>query len=1132
MHIKVKKISIIALLLLLLIPGGCVKEAQKVSLEEQFSNPRPGETDPWTFWYWMYGAVSKEGITADLEAMHDIGLGGAYLMPIRSNAENKTFEYSPAYDQLTPEWWELVRFSMEEADRLGMKMGMHICDGFALAGGPWITPETSMQKVVWSDTIVDGGELDNLFLSQPESYAGFYRDIALFAVPLKGYLTTDDLRPVVTSNTEDKTPGYLADRSGSGTFRSAEPCWIQYAFDEPSLCSSIHIVPGGNNFQAQRMSVHASDDGINFRQIKQLVPPRQGWQNGDENFTYSIPATEARYFRFYWDPAGTEPGAEDLDAAKWRPNLKMDHIFLSGEPRIDQFEGKNGSVWRVSKRTSGDELPDEVCIAEEDIISIPASALSNHLLNIQLPEGRWKIVRMGHTSTGHMNATAGGGKGLECDKFSPEAVKIQLENWFGAAFEKTDPVLARRVLKYMHVDSWECGSQNWSANFLAEFQERRGYDLSPYLLVYTGLPVGSAEMTEAVLHDIRQTIAELVVDVFYATLSDFAGEYDCEISAECVSPTMVSDGMMHYRMVDRPMGEFWLNSPTHDKFNDMLDAISGAHIYGKNIIQGEGFTQLRTMWNENPRMIKPLLDRNYALGLNMIFHHVYVHNPYIDKYPGVTLDGIGLYFQRDQTWWNQSKAWIDYVKRSQTMLQHGKPVVDIAVFSGEETPRRAVLPERLVNSLPGIFGEEKVNSEKVRLANEGQPLRVEPVGVTHSAGVTDAGAWIDALKGYKYDSFNKDVLLNYSHVRNGKLVTSGGLEYSMLILPKPYPLSPHGELMSIEVAEKIKEIQEKGVTVLLGDKPNKVPGYDGKSEMSKSENRLKELTDRIWSVPDEYLLPYNDSDFSQFGLERDLDLNGEEDIAWTHRAGDGVDVYFISNQKEEYRNLDISFRCTGRQPEMWDPVTGEMEIVKKWTAKDKRTQINLDLAPYQSLFIVFKNPLCKSSVDRKSSDNNVLGKQTDLSTGEWNIRFERDSALQIIRKELFDWSKEEDKRIRYYSGTALYRTVFQFEKKPENKRVYLDLGNLPDLADVYVNDMHCGTAWTYPDRVEITKTLQTGYNKLNIRVVNGWANRIKGVHDRVVKDENIWTNATYWIADQPLQPSGLLGPLTLIVSDK
>lgn len=1130
MNVKVNKSNIfIVLILLLLTLGGCDNNEQKVSLEEQFINPTPGESDPWTFWYWMYGAVSKEGITADLEAMQNIGLGGAYLMPIRSEAENKLFEYSPTYDQLTPEWWELVRFSMEEADRLGLKMGMHICDGFALAGGPWITPETSMQKVVWSDTVVDGGSLTNLQLPQPENYEGFYKDISLFAVPFKDYVTTDDVKPIITSSTEDKSPSYLVNKNGSETFRSNEPSWIQYEFEQPFTTRSIHIVPGGNNFQAQRMSVHASDDGINFRLIKQLEPPRHGWQNRDENFTYSIPATEAKFYRFKWDPAGTEPGAEDLDAAKWRPNLRVNNIFLSGEPKIDQFEGKNASVWRVGRKTSSQEITSDDSIAEDDIITISASSLNGNLLNTELPSGRWKIVRMGHTSTGHMNETAGAGKGLECDKFSTEAVKTQLDNWFGAAFEKTDPVLARRVLKYMHVDSWECGSQNWSSNFLTEFQQRRGYDLAPYMLVYTGTPIGSAEMTESILHDIRQTIAELVVDVFYTTLSNFAHEYDCELSAECVSPTMVSDGMMHYSKVDRPMGEFWTKSPTHDKFNDMMDAISGAHIYGKNIIQGEGFTQLRTMWNENPRMIKPILDRNYGLGLNKIFHHVYTHNPYIDKYPGVTLDGIGLYFQRDQTWWNQSKAWIDYIKRSQTLLQYGKPVVDIAVFTGEETPRRAVLPERLVSSLPGIFGEERVKSEKERIDNIDQPLRVEPVGVTHSAGVTDAGEWINALNGYKYDSFNKDVLLNHSHVKNGKLVTAGGMEYSILILPKPYPLSPHGEYMSVEVAEKIKEIQSKGVTVLLGDKPYYTPGYSNysnESEKAKTDKKLSEITDEIWSVSNEYKLPYTSHDFHQFDLERDVDVNGAEDVAWAHRRADGVDIYFISNQKEENRKLNISFRINDKQPELWDPVTGEIENVENWITENNRTQINLDLFPNQSVFIVFKNPI----QNNKAEASNDVKESSILTTKEWNINFERDSTLQITRGELFDWSKDDDKRIRHYSGTALYSTTFQYDVDSDNKTVYLDLGNLPDLADVIVNDIHCGTAWTYPDRVNITEALQNGSNKLEIRVVNGWANRVKGVHDGDIKDDNVWTSATYWIDNQPLQPSGLLGPLSLIVS--
>lgn len=182
------------------------------------------------------------------------------------------------------------------------------------------------------------------------------------------------------------------------------------------------------------------------------------------------------------------------------------------------------------------------------------------------------------------------------------------------------------------------------------------------------------------LRDVRITIGELVTDVFYTVLAQCAGEYDCRFSAECVSPTMVADGLRHYDKVDLPMGEFWLNSPTHDKLNDVLDAVSGAHIYGKNVIQAEGFTEIRGTWDEDPAMLKPLLDRNYALGINKLFFHVFTHNPWLDRAPGMTLDGIGLFYQRDQTWFRESSAFVDYATRCQTLLQKGTPVVDIAVL--------------------------------------------------------------------------------------------------------------------------------------------------------------------------------------------------------------------------------------------------------------------------------------------------------------------------------------------------------------------------------------------------------------------------------------------------------------------
>ncbi len=155
----------------------------------------------------------------------------------------------------------------------------------------------------------------------------------------------------------------------------------------------------------------------------------------------------------------------------------------------------------------------------------------------------------------------------------------------------------------------------------------------------------------------------------------------------------------------------------------MLDAISGAHIYGKNIVPAESFTSVRMNWGEHPGMMKVVGDRNFALGANRLVLHVFTHNPWTDRKPGMTLDGVGVYFQRDQTWWNQGKAWMEYLQRCQALLQLGKPVTDVAVFTGEELPRRSVLPYRLVNSLPGIMGKERVDEERRRLANEGTPLR-------------------------------------------------------------------------------------------------------------------------------------------------------------------------------------------------------------------------------------------------------------------------------------------------------------------------------------------------------------------------------------------------------------------------
>lgn len=299
------------------------------------------EAKPWTFWYWMYGAVSKAGIHADLVGMKNVGLGGTYLMPIRGVSERP--EYQGEAAQLSPKFWEMVDYSFQQADSLGLDMGIHICDGFALAGNPSILPAESMQKVVWTDTIVGGGKkIEGMQMWQPESYkdgklqpagseGGYYQDIAAFAIRCKE--KPQLFKPEKIEYTE-------AVSTAKGYYLAAKPASIIYSFHKPVTVRSMRVVPNGNNIQSQRLLVQASDDGINFRDIKQLVPPRQGWQNTMCDYTFSLPTTTARYFRFSWTPEGTEPGAEDLDAAKWKPLLKLENIILSNQPMINQYEGK------------------------------------------------------------------------------------------------------------------------------------------------------------------------------------------------------------------------------------------------------------------------------------------------------------------------------------------------------------------------------------------------------------------------------------------------------------------------------------------------------------------------------------------------------------------------------------------------------------------------------------------------------------------------------------------------------------------------------------------------------------------------------------------------------------------------
>ena len=1025
-----------------------------------------GDSRPWTFWYWMYGAVSKAGIHADLKGMKDIGLGGCYLMPIRGKSDKPEFDGDAT--QLSPKFWEMVDYSFSQADSLGLDMGIHICDGFALAGSPCISSAESMQKVVWSDTIVSVNSSSpiNIKLARPEAYMGYYEDIATFALPVK--YDTAKVKPIVVSHSDDVV------MNPNGSFSASKACWITYDLGRKVTLRSIDIIPSGNNIQCQRVKVMVSDDGKDYHQASQLQPARQGWQSNGYGFTYAISAVSARFVKLEWSPDGTEPGSEDLDAAKWKPNFKLKDVKFGLSPVISQWRGKAGFTWLVSPETSKDEVPDKDCIKKSEVIKLK---LDNGYVVGKLPKGTWRILRMGHTSTGQMNATAGGGKGLEADKFSSSSVNKLLDNWFSLFLSRPHS----SVVKYLHVDSWECGTQNWGSSFAREFRSRRGYNLVDWLPVMAGIPLESAVESERVLHDIRVTQNDLVNDIFFKTVEKYAHHHALKVSHESIAPTFVADGLEHYKYSDVPMGEFWLNSPTHDKPSDMLDAISGAHIYGKPIVQAEGFTEVRGVWNETPAMIKPLLDHNFALGMNKLFFHVDTHNPWTDRKPGMTLDGIGLFFQRDNTWYHEAGALVDYINRCQKLLQSGTPVVDVAVFTGEEMPSRSFTPDRLVDILPGLFGKKRVESERRRIENKNQPLEESPVGVVHASGIMNLSDWINPLRGYHYDSMNSDALL-HAKIVDGCIVMPGGISYGVLVMPGKTKMTPSFSGYSKVIADRIAQLRQSGVTVIN--------------------------------------VPYTDDTFKSVGIPRDTELL--KGIAFNHvKAKNGDDIYFLSNQHDSVMTFNAVMRQSDIKGCMLYDAQKDIYFSPATCSIDNGlANVEITLPSYGSVFVIFPHHALATSLEKLPIYDNVMN-----VTGDWKLTFDA-TGISVNTQLPNDWSINENDKIKYYSGSAEYSTHLKCDIL-KGQKATLSLGRVCDIAHVFVNNVDCGVAWTSPYEVDVTKALKTGDNMVKIIVTNTWANALRGNDMGKAPFSGIWTNASYRMKSDKLLNAGLIGPVEL-----
>ena len=1082
-------------------------------LANVFANPPPGAS-PGAYWYWLGGNVTRAGITADLEAMHSAGIWNPVLFAIGKSGPDTLIQ--PPADALTPPWWEMVEHAANEAERLGLILSLNCCDGWAPASGPWIPPELSMQHVVWSETTVAGGRrFDAAALPRPPAKHDYYREIATIAWPCPPDwdATSFTRRAHVTSNLplQVSDAQVLSDPDNAiEVVDTQQSGWIDYTFDEPFTLRSVRVhtppAPGfspGVYRAANSLEVQASDDGKTFRRIGSLEYPRHGWQTDLTILTHAVPRTTARYFRLVHAEIPADlPYEEEYDFGQDN-RLRFFSIVLSSEPRIHHLQGKSAETWAISRRTTAEDVPDSDCVTLESIVDLSSKLdAASGRLAWDAPPGRWRILRVGYTTTGSQNSAAGGAQGLECDRFSPQAARLQFDSWFGLALQKVGPRAAGKVLHVLHVDSWEAGSQNWSPQFAAGFARLRGYDLLPYVAVLTGVPVVSADVSERVLLDVRRTINDLMQAGFYEPLARMAHEQGCLFSAEPPNPTFPSDGLQYAAQIDWPMGEFWLRTPRNDKPTDIKDAVSGARVYGKRVAAAEAFTQGLMQWDEHPFTFKALGDRKYCEGINRFMLHVYAHQPWLDRAPGITLSGIGTFFSRTQTWWQPGKAWFDYLRRCQALLQEGQAVADICYFTGENLPARSLLPRHLSVPLP---------------------------------------------EGYAYDCINRDALLHLAEVRDGWIVLKSGARYRVLVLPDDVLMTP-------EIALKLRELVRAGA-VVVGPKPLRSPSLMG---FPGCDATVTEVADELWggahgAAPGRVVSgkPLG-ALLTELSLPADLKVSlpsGNAQPLWTHRRGPDWDLYFIANPSLEGTVVPLSFRGTDRDVQVWHPDRGTLDASLLHSSDAPgRTDVLLSLDPTGSLFVVLTARGAGRPPNARKSQaparvkhprvNHSGALDLDL-TGPWQVRFtdRLSTALEITLEKLVSWSKHSKEDIRYYSGTARYWTRFDMPPVLEEApQVFLSLGEVHDLVEIRLNGMLLETLWKPPFMLDIRRALRAGRNELELAVTNTWRNRLIGDYGKPEAERQTFVlprlrKGQEWLPGGPgavLSPAGLLGPVKII----
>jgi hypothetical protein len=1063
----------------------------------------------------MNGNITKDGIRKDLEWMHRVGIGGFQNFDA-ALATPQIVEKRLTY--MTPDWIDAFRFTTRLADSLHLEMAIAGSPGWSESGGPWVKPEDGMKKPVWTETHVKGGT-SKIVLPKPDGVTGpfqnilkglefgesgdngkqyhFYNDVAVVAYKLPiTDVSMRDLNPTVTSSGGKFTLQLLTDGDlETETLLPRDSAngygWIQFAFAQSRTVKAITMVGGGNagvfGFGADpkdSRKLEASDDGTHFKFIS-IIPPGAMLEQ-----TIAIPATTARYFRV---TVKNPPSPMDIGAQFGFSNAQQKdpggtqiaEIVLHTADRINYFEEKDAFAPVGDLDTKMTAATNDV-IATDDVIDLTNKLNADGSLNWTAPAGNWNVVRFGYSLMGINNHPASPeATGLEVDKLDPAAIKRYFINYLDQYKNATGGLMGSKGgLQYIITDSWEAGAQNWTANLPAEFQRRRGYNIMPWLPVLTGHIIKSAEASEQFLFDFRKTLGDLVAEYHYDGLTKILAERGMKRYSESHEDgrALIADGMEVKRTAAIPMSALWTPNPFINQNDqtkhtvDIRESASVAHIYGQNLVAAESLTALGiggTAWSYCPENLKPSVDLELASGLNRFVIHCSVHQPVDDKIPGLGLGPFGQWYTRHETWAEQATAWNTYLSRSSYLLQQGKFVADIVYYYGED------------NNITNLFGKKP-------------PL---------------------IPQGYNYDFINSDALIHLLSVKNERLITPSGMSYRVLVLDSS------AVKISMPVLRKLSALVKAGA-VITGVKPVATPS------LSDDQNEFEKLVNEIWNTSNAkvYTSKALNEVLNTMNVAADFSYNkpqADTKLLYVHRKLADRDIYWVSNGQDRVEDVDATFRITGKLPVLWHAETAVVEQLS-YRIENRVTKVKLHLEPNDAVFVVFKDKAVKTSVELPAKH------ETELFTfsGSWNVAFQekRGAPASATFNDLTSYTNNADAGVKYFSGTATYTKAITADPGwfKLGKELWLDLGDVKNLAEVTLNGRSLGIIWKHPFRVDVTDVLKPGKNRLEIKVTNLWVNRLIGDAQPGVTNKITYTTMPFYQANSKLLPSGLLGPVRVV----